>query len=389
MATTTETTWDEQRSQRARVATLQDQMKRHDIGGLLLGGGGGIGVRWVLGVAVPASRVFVPAEGEPIGFIRQRDIEYVRPHHANVRLPLDEQDVSDDCDNLGRDARQACVVADLMEEHGAAGEHLGVEVAPPALLISLIRSGVDVVDGRDVLERAMAIKNDDEIMMYRAIADQYVNTMRAFQEAGVPGITENALAGAVVTAWYDTGGEEVSQLNVCSGENMNPWQRWPTERVLKSGEFVGIDLHGRGINGLRGDVSRTYFVGDRPTPEQRALYREAYEYVQATIPICKVGRTFAEIAEAQPPVPAAYRKQQFSYHIAHGVGMGSSGYPHIGAQNDDSDSVLGANQILAIECHFGEPGSTLAVKLEDMIVVREGEPELLTKDVPFDDRLLA
>ena len=387
MATTMERTWDEQRSKRARLATIQDQMKRHDIGALLLGGG--IGVRYVLGVAVPASKVFVPAEGEPIGFIRQRDIEYVRPHHAAVRLALYEQDVSDDCRDLDRDGRMACAVADLMEQHGAAGERLGVEFAAPGLLIGLIRAGVDVVDARGVFEQAMAIKNDDEIMMYRAIAVQYVDTMRAFQEACVPGTTENALAGSVVTAWYEAGGEEVSQLNVCSGENMNPWRRWPTERVLQSGDFVGIDLHARGVNGLRGDVSRTYFVGDRPTPEQRALYREAYQYVQETIPIFKVGRTFAEIAEATPPVPAAYQQQQFSYHIAHGVGMGSSGYPHIEPQNHDSKSVLAPNQILAIECHFGEPGSALAVKLEDMIVVREGEPELLTRDVPLDDRLLA
>ena len=383
---TLERTWDEQRSKLARVATLQDQMKRHDIGALLLGGG--IGVRYLLGVAVPASKVFVPAHGEPIGFIRQRDIEYVRPHHAAVRLALYEQEVSDDCRDLDRNGRMACTVADLMDQYGVAGERLGVEVAAPGLLISLIKRGVDVVDARDVFERAMAIKNDDEIMMYRAIADQYVDTMRAFREASVPGATENAIAGAVVTAWHEAGGEEVSQLNVCSGENMNPWRRWPTERVLKSGDFVGIDLHARGVNGLRGDVSRTYFVGDRPTPEQRALYREAYQYVQEAIPIFRAGRTFAEIAEATPPVPASYQRQQFSYHIAHGVGMGSSGYPHIEPQNRDSESVLAPNQILAIECHFGEPGSALAVKLEDMIVVRDGPPEVLTSDVPVDDRLL-
>ena len=386
MAATLERTWDEQRSKRARVANLQEQMKRHDFGALMLGGG--IGVRYVLGVAVPASKVFVPADGEPIGFIRQRDIEYVRPHHAAVRLALYEQETPDDCRDLNRNGRMACVIADLMEEHGVGGERLGVEVAAPGLLIALIKRGVDVADARDVFERAMAIKNDDEIVMYRAIADQYVNAVRAFREASVPGTTENALAGTVVTAWYETGGEEVSQLNVCSGENMNPWRRWPTERVLKNGDFVGIDLHARGINGLRGDVSRTFLVGEDPTPEQRALYREAYEYVQETIPILRVGRSFSEIAEATPPVPAPYQKQQFSYHIAHGVGMGSSGYPHIQPQNRDSDSVLAPNQILAIECHFGEPGSPLAVKLEEMIVVRDGPPEVLTGDVPFDDRLL-
>ena len=68
--------------------------------------------------------------------------------------------------------------------------------------------------------------------------------------------------------------------------------------------------------------------------------------------------------------------------------MGSSGYPKIRAHERDSESVLAPNQILAVECHFGEAGSPLAVKLEEMIVVREGEPEWLTKDVPFDERLL-
>ncbi len=387
MAATTERTWDEQRSKRARVTTLQDQLKSRGIGAFLLGGG--IGVRYLLGVDVPSARVFVPAEGEAIGFVRQRDIEYVRMHHANMRLQLFEQEVSEACRGLDRNGRMACTVADLMEEHGVAGERLGVEVLSMGLVISLMRGGVEVVDGRDVLEWAMAIKTDDEIMMYRAIADQYVSTMRVFQKASVPGVTENALADVVTAAWREVGGEEVSQINVCSGENMNPWRRWPTDRVLKSGEFVGIDLHGRGINGLRGDVSRTYFVGDRPTPEQRALYRAAYEYVQGTIPILKVGRTFAEIAEAAPPVPASYEKQQFSYNLAHGVGMGSSGVPKIHARDRDSDSVLTPNLVLSIECHFGEAGSPLAVKLEDMIVVREGEPEWLTKDVPFDDLLLA
>ncbi len=380
-----ERAWDEQRCKQARVLSFQDQMKRHNIAAFLLGGH--VGARWTLGVPVPSVDVFVPPEGEVIGFVRQRDIEYVRMHHANMRLPLYEQDPSGE--ELDKDDRWAYAVAALMEEYGVAGERLGVEEASPGLMLALLRRGVHVVDAGDVFEQAMALKNEDELLMYREVIDQYAHTMRVFQEAAVPGVTETALAGVVETTWHEAGGEDISQLNVCSGENMNPWRRWPSDRALKSGEFVGIDLHARGVTGLRGDVSRTYLVGGPPTQEQRALYRGAYDYVQAAMPIFKAGRTFAEIAEAQPPVPAAYQKQQFSYHIAHGVGMGSSGYPHIEPHDRDSDSVLKHNQILSIECHFGEVGSSVAVKLEDMILVGEGEPEWLTKDVGFDDRLLS
>ena len=387
MVANLERTWDEQRCQRARVATLQDQMRRNGIGALLLGGG--IGARWTLGVAVPSADVFVPPSGEVIGFVRQRDIGYVSMHHAAVRLPLYEQDTSEECSGLGKDERWACAIADLMKEYGVAGESLGVEEAKPGLLIALVRRGVHIVDAREVFEQATAIKNDDEIMMYREVMAQYAHTMRVFQEAAVAGTTETGLAGLVVTTWHEAGGEDISQLNVCSGENMNPWRRWPTDRVLKNGEFVGIDLHARGITGMRGDVSRTFFVGDAPTPAQRAIYREAYDYVQAAIPIFKVGRTFSEIAEAAPPVPPAYQKEQFSYFVAHGVGMGSSGYPHIEPHDRDTDTVLKPNQILSIECHFGEAGDPLAVKLEDMILVQESGIEWLTKDVPFDERLLS
>ena len=385
MATKRERAWDEQRCKEARVVSFQDQMKRHNIGAFLLGGH--VGARWTLGVPVPSVDVFVPPEGEVIGFVRQRDIEYVRMHHANMRLPLYEQDPSGE--ELDKDDRWAYAVAALMEEHGVAGERLGVEEASPGLLLALLRRGVRVVDAGDVFEQAMALKNEDELMMYREVIDQYAHTMRVFQEAAAPGVTETALAGVVETTWHEAGGEDISQLNVCSGENMNPWRRWPSDRALKSGEFVGIDLHARGVTGLRGDVSRTYLVGGRPTKEQRSLYRGAYEYVQAAMPIFKAGRTFAEIAEAQPPVPAAYQQQQFSYSIAHGAGMGFAGYPHIEPHNHDSERVIEPNHILSIECHFGEVGSSVAVKLEDMILVGEGEPEWLTKDVGFDDRLLS
>jgi Xaa-Pro aminopeptidase len=67
--------------------------------------------------------------------------------------------------------------------------------------------------------------------------------------------------------------------------------------------------------------------------------------------------------------------------------MGSAGYPHIEPLRRDSDNVLAPNQLLAVECHFGQPGSAQAVKLEEMIVVREGEPELLTRNVPSGDWL--
>jgi Xaa-Pro aminopeptidase len=212
--------------------------------------------------------------------------------------------------------------------------------------------------------------------------------MTAFRDALRPGITENQLAQVATSAWYAASGEDVAQLNVCVAENMNPWKRWPTEKPVQDGEFAGIDLHGRGFNGLRGDASRTFLVGERPTQEHRDLYRRAYDYLQASIPVWRAGRTIEDAMRDVPKVPPAYEAQLFNYNFAHGVGLGSSDYPHVNPRRPAIDDVLRANQVLAIECYIAEENHPLCVKLEEQIIVRDGPPELLGPGIPFDDRLL-
>jgi Xaa-Pro aminopeptidase len=170
---------------------------------------------------------------------------------------------------------------------------------------------------------------------------------------------------------------------------MNPWRRWPTQRRVREGEFVGIDLHGRGINGLRGDGSRTFFVGDKPSQEQRDLYKRAYDYLVSTMEVFEAGRSFAEVLDKAPVVPEKYREHLYNYNIGHGMGLGSSGYPHITKKKAQPDACLEPNQVLAVECYMGEVGSPQAVKLEEIIVVREGKPELLRPGIPYDERFIA
>jgi hypothetical protein len=101
----------------------------------------------------------------------------------------------------------------------------------------------------------------------------------------------------------------------------------------------------------------------------------------------RAGRTIPEAMAMVAAVPEKYRAQLDNYNIAHGTGMGSSGYPHIDPKDDPIDDVIQLNQVLAVECYFGEEGSPVAVKLEEQIVVRDGPPEVLG-GMPFDERML-
>lgn len=239
------------------------------------------------------------------------------------------------------------------------------------------------------VEHARAVKTQDEVAIYRTIGGQYAHAFATFRDAARPGVSENELAALVVNAWYEAGGEDIAQLNVCAGEHMNPWRRWPTQRALKEGEFVGVDLHGRGCNGLRGDSSRTFFVGDRPTREQRDLYRRAYDYLWATADVFRAGRTFDEILRLVPKVPEKYRERLYNLQIGHGIGIHYAGYPLIEKPlKSRGDEALVPNQAMSIECYFGSDDEPDTVKLEEMVVVRDGPPEVLGPSIPFDDRFV-
>ncbi len=380
-------TWDEKRLQRERLEKLQSEMKRRDIAALYLDDT--INIRYVLNLRVPGGAVFIPPQGEAIAFVRPRDMGYVSLRYGNLRPPLFEYHAGSDEEEEEGSATLADSIRQLMADYGVAGERLGVDkLGRPGAFIALIKGGIHLVDGMLTINTARSVKTQDEIEVYRVIGQQYAHSVKAFRDAIRPGVTENELASVVGTAWYEAGGEDVAQLNVCAGENMNPWRRWPTQRALQEGEFVGIDLHGRGPCGLRGDSSRTFFVGERPTTEQRDLYRQAYGYLLGSADAFRAGRSVAEVLAEVPPVPEKYRVQQENYHVGHDIGMTPQGIK-VNKHRIERGGRLNANQVIAIECYFGEVGGRQAVKLEEMIVVRDGPPERLGLSIPVDERLAA
>ncbi len=374
--------WDHERLKRDRLAMLQAEMQRRDIGALYLTEGNH--TRYLLDAQVPVGKVFVPVEGELEAFVRGRDIGYMQMAHGSAKQadfpPTEVRESHGKKDFAGE-------LRDLMKTHGVAGERLGIDMLRPELLLELFEGGLTIVPAEITCERANSVKTQDELAMYRAIGEQYRQTLGAFRDQIQPGLTELDLAAGVTATWANVGGEDVAQLNVCTQENTNPWRRWSTERVVQRGDIVGIDFHGRSFGGLRGDCSDTFLAADEATPEQRAHYREAHDYLRAAIKLLRPGRAIADVLANQPAIPDRYREQQFNYNLAHGVGIGHSGYPHIDPRRRPIDDMLQLDQVLAVECHFGAQGGPYGVKLEELIRVTEGEPEILV-GIPVDKGLM-
>ncbi len=375
-------TWDDQRLKRDRLALLQNEMARQGVGALFLNEG--VHQRYALNMEVPGSEVLVPVEGEAIVFSRPRDEAYIRARHGTVRPRLADSETA--IPQAGR-SPTAVGLAGVLEDLHLEREPLAIDTLGVKDLLDLVALGINVVEAEPVIERTWTVKTPDEIEIYRTMGRQYISALGAFRDAIRPGVTERELASVATFSWLQAGGEDMAQLNICAAENMNPWRRWPTERRVEPGELVGIDLHGRGPNGLRGDASTTFFVGDEAPVDVRDLYRQAFDYLQGAISVFRAGQSLVETTAMVPTVPERYREQQHNYNVAHAIGMGSSGYPHLDPKRKPIDDALRPNQVLSIECYFGEVGSTRAVKLEEQIVVHDGAPEILGP-IPVDDRLL-
>jgi Xaa-Pro aminopeptidase len=158
---------------------------------------------------------------------------------------------------------------------------------------------------------------------------------------------------------------------------------------VQPGEFVAIDFHGRGTGGLIGDLSRTYLVGDRPSADQRDLYQRALDYLLTVTEALRGGRTIGEVLADVPEVPERYATRLYYYNIAHSIGITWAGHPEVNKRRSRLDTLLQPNHVLTVESYFAEPGSPLGVKLERMVVLRDGPPEVLDAGVPLDDWLLA
>jgi Xaa-Pro aminopeptidase len=384
MALEIKKTWDEDRMRRDRLERLQSEMQRQDVGALYITG---INSRYVLNAKVPSVATFIPSEGDLTAFIRPRD-SYANKSAAKLAEPLWAGDDSWELEGSERTKKIGLSLKQMMKENGVEGESIAVDQVDSAVILSMIEAGLHVVPARPVVELARSVKTADEVEIYRTIGRQYEHTFNTFRAAVKPGISEKELADLTSAAWLDADGEEVSQINVCAGEDMNPWRRWATDRQLRADEFVGLDFHGRSNTGMRGDSTRTFFVGDKPTTEQRDLYRRAYDYLQKLISEIRGGRPIADVYASAPKVPASFEEQLFDLHYFHCIGMTPAGYPNADPRKAPIDDVLKENQVFAVECYMGERGSPLAVKLEEMILVTKGEPERLAPKLPYDERLL-
>jgi Xaa-Pro aminopeptidase len=285
-------------------------------------------------------------------------------------------------------------LAPLLRSVGLDTGRLGIDECAVAQMLELGRAlpNLTLDDGDAVMQQARRVKFPAEIALMEEAAAIAEGVTQAAFDAIAPGVRENEVAGEAMRMLYRLGGEvaHVATPFVASGEHMSPPHRLTTDKVIREGDLVFIDI-GAMWNGYFGDLGRTTICG-RPSRRQQEIYTAVYEALRDATAASKAGNTNGDVAEV---VTAAAERHGLagsfiSLFIGHGIGIGSNEPPYIGETLPGAETVtLEAGMTFAVEPLIWVDGirGGGGVRLEDTIVVETDAGRALTRTA-FDERLL-
>lgn len=244
-------------------------------------------------------------------------------------------------------------------------------LSSPAILVPL----------NGVVESMREIKEAQEIEALERSADMISEILDEVISALKPGLMEKEVAWHIEGLAREAGAEGLSFPSiVASGPNSALPHAVPSNRKLQSREPIILDVGVR-FNGYCSDITRTVFLGE-PDDTFKTVYRTVLEAQRAALqeirPMAKsdevdgVARNF--IADAGF---GAY----FGHGLGHGVGLATHEGPRLGPRNGVE---LKTGAVFTVEPGIYIPGRG-GVRLEEMVVLENKGPRILTKNRHFYD----
>jgi Xaa-Pro dipeptidase len=283
----------------------------------------------------------------------------------------------------------------LFERKGIASGKIGLDESGYVLVQALqeLMPAVALDDGDAAMHVARRIKLPEEIaMMEEAAAIAEAVTQSAI-DAVRPGVRETDVVADAMHTLFRLGGEQahVDTPFVASGEHMAPPNRIPSDKIIRDGDLVFIDI-GAGWSGYWGDMGRTVVCGGHPSRRQQEVYTAVHESLMAATATMKAGNSNDDVARVVREVAARHglAGNFISLFIGHGVGIGSNEPPYIGEDLPGAETVtLEEGMTFAVEPLIWVPGvrGGAGVRLEDTILVTATGGRALTR-TSFDERLL-
>jgi Xaa-Pro aminopeptidase len=273
-------------------------------------------------------------------------------------------------------------VKKAMAEQGVEKEPLGIDWTDIVLLDALRRAGIEnIVDAQDSMLDARLIKSPDEVQLLKtsaAMADAAYDTLvRSIR----PGVRENELVGLVCQTLYSLGSDDVECVNVVSGPRSAPHPHVFSDRIIRPGDFVFFDVI-HSFNGYRTCYYRSFMCG-RPTADQKAAYKQAYDWLYTAIDMVRPGTTTADIASSWPTCETwglSSEAEAIGMAVGHGIGLSIHERPFISRLCSlETPVTLREGMVIALETYAQTPDKKHGARIEEEVLVTADGHEVITK----------
>ena len=377
-----------------RLARTKEQMEKAGIGTLI--SWDAYNIRYIAGVQIAVTTrwmesqfVVLPKNGEPYvfaypSFSTEKNKESlpwlngkVFPSRGLVQFASGPGDIPFIVDEVMK----------IIAEHGLTNEPLGLDGTKSEVLVSnaFASKGIKTVSAKGAMFEARKIKNQDEIECHKMAASNAEAAFDDMVKAIRPGVMECELVGVGMKALYSRGCDEAQEFVVASGPRTNPLWIDYTDRQIRPGELVVIDVCGNSFQGYKSCYYRTFSCG-RATQAQKDTYEECRAMLYAGMAGIKAGNSTWDVAKHWPQSASYWGyddKDPFDTSglaFGHGIGISLHELPVLGPMiSQIHPMTLEEGMVIAVETFTGKRGGDHGVRLEEDIVVTKDGYELLTK----------
>lgn len=269
--------------------------------------------------------------------------------------------------------------------------HDGLDMGLPFARVSRVKNMVaglhswqphlELVDISPILDELRWVKSPYEIERMRMAGKIGAEGVKEAIKGTKPGMYEYELEAAARFVYVKRGARgDAFMPIVASGPNTLIFHYNKNNRKMQAGDVVYMD-YGADYDYYTSDITRTWPVGEKFTPDQEKMYRCILEARAAIIAVIKPG---VVVADLQKAAAAVYKKHGFGeqferggQYVGHPIGMSVH---DVG--EDDWKFVPGV--VFNVEPLLSDRNKNVHVRLEDTVLVTATGSDNLTADVPVE-----
>lgn len=236
--------------------------------------------------------------------------------------------------------------------------------------------GTRIVNSAGLVQAMRMVKEPRELAVMRRAIAATERGMRAAMRAARPGMREFQLRDIIEAEFRAAGARALAFPSIVGvARNGAVLHGAPGDTEMRAGDMVLCDI-GAEVEYYAADITRTFPVGGRFSPDQRQVYETVLAAQDAAAAGLRQGAHYEDLqAAANAVMDRAGRRDDFWHGLGHFVGLDV---------HDVGDNALPlpAGAVLTIEPGIYLPTRNFGVRIEDEYLVTATGHEHLSRSIP-------